>query len=254
MNENVEEHWESYATAMGDHYASVVVNIGIGDVMESEVPETLLKVRLTFNEADDEGLPTDEEYNIADQLEDELLDFVEENEDHYVGRLMVSGQRIVFIYVTDDSKYSRILQELSQKYGYELQPVVTNDVGHESYWDFLYPTTTDWQMISDLRVLGALAESDDDPSQARPVEHWVYFEEKTDADSFVVWALENDFKLADEITENEDEEYLVKLTHTGTMELNDICARTIPLADKADELGGRYDGWETSIVKAGGEQ
>ena len=47
--------------------------------------------------------------------------------------------------------------------------------------------------------------------------------------------------------EDEKEEFVVQYGHSGTMNLGDITHHTIGSDRKARELGGRYDGWETSV-------
>ena len=243
----MEEHWETYPCAMDEGQAFVLVNVGIGEILESSVPQTLLRTRLYFNEPNEAGLPQQHEYEMVDQLEDELNAFVDENGDHFVGRITVGGERLCFIYVNDDDKYPSKLKELSDQYDFSMDSAVRDDEGHQMYWDFLYPSTVDWRVIGDIKVVDALMQHNDDPSQPRLVEHWAYFVEKPAAEQFAKWAVDNKFQF-DKPIEFDEGEHSVRLTHTGTMDLSDLCSYTIPLAEKAEELGGRYDGWETMIV------
>ena len=249
----MEEHWEAYPCAMGEGQAFILVNVGIGEMLENNIPQTLLRTRLYFNEPDENGMPPQHEYEMVDELEEELTEFVGKNGDHFVGRITVGGERLCFIYVNDDDKYPPVLKELAEQYDFSMDSAVRDDEGHQMYWDFLYPSTTDWRVISDMKVVDALIEHNDDPSQPRPVEHWAYFSDQPSAEQFAKWAVENDFQF-DKPIELEQDQHSVRLKHTGTMHLDDLCSRTIPLAEKAEELGGKYDGWETVIVNGEGNE
>jgi Regulator of ribonuclease activity B len=56
-----------------------------------------------------------------------------------------------------------------------------------AYLDGLYPTSDDWQVISDMHVIEQMEKHGDDTSIARQVDHWIYFPSESLADDFIEW-------------------------------------------------------------------
>ena len=70
------------------------------------------------------------------------------------------------------------------------------------------------------------------------------------AAKFVKWALTGSHKHdAASSGVDDDGEHCVRLYHVGTTRQNELSDHTIQLNRKATELGGRYDGWETQVVR-----
>jgi hypothetical protein len=100
-----------------------------------------------------------------------------------------------------------------------------------------------------MRVLEALKNDGDDQSVERDVDHWIYFDDSNAATQYRDWAVEIGLEEARPI-ELVEGQFSVRLKHHGTMLLGDISGKTIPLALKAKEMGGNYDGWETPVVRS----
>jgi hypothetical protein len=67
---------------------------------------------------------------------------------------------------------------------------------------------------------------------------------------FVAWAESADFTHDAKYPRRaEDGTFCVRLHHVGTAAIDAISRRTIALRRKAQEYGGKYDGWESPVVK-----
>ena len=141
----------------------------------------------------------------------------------------------------------------SGRAGYELELQIDADPQHSQYWKYLYPTPDDWRVIHDMAVEDQLRKSGDDPSIERRVDHWVYFDSEAAAKPFITWALSDRFSLDPELCAFSDGKYCVRLFHVGTSHQRAVSSHTIALRQKAEHFGGNYDGWETSVEKAGGQ-
>jgi len=104
----------------------------------------------------------------------------------------------------------------------------------------------DWQVIRDLDVLDALKKQGDDPSVKREISHWAYFPDEPKAQAFASWARGASYKVG-KVERTGDQKVVVRFTHVGSMELADITHHSIEINRKAKEIGGDYDGWETSV-------
>lgn len=235
---------------MGDHRAFITYNHGYGEIAEKDKRDFLLKVRVKFNNPTPSGMPTNEEFAALSSVDDKLDDALSKLGAVYVGRITVDGQRHFFFYVdTSEHALSESIEKVSIATTYKLQYSYKHDPKKEGYWNDLYPTADDWQVIQDLKVLDSLRKNGDVPTTAREVLHWAYFPEKTDADHFGEWAKANNFNLISIEPSADKKMVAVRFSHLGTMALEDITHRTIAINRKAKELHGDYDGWETSIEK-----
>ncbi len=242
------DEWVFYPCPMGDHQAFMFVNVSIGETLD-QAPETLYKLALIYQAPHADGLPTQEEFEAVSDIEDQLEAFAQSRNDWYVGRITVNGQRHFLIYINGAAQaWQEYVAQLSQESGYQFQTRLCEDPGHSQYWDFLYPTFAEWQMIRDLRVMEVLRQHGDDVRQPREIDHWAYFESVEAASLFASWAQDAGFQLREEVEQREDR-FAVLLSHIGTMVLNDLTSHTIALAEKAQELGGKYDGWETRVMR-----
>ncbi len=244
------DRWEYFPCAMGDNTAFIFVDVGIHDIIH-EAPRTVCKVRLKYRHTHPSGLPTNDDFEPAKQIEDRLEAFASAARDWYVGRVTVDGHRY-FHYFTTQQKAAWVdeVSKLSHESGFELTVLYEDDPDHDAYLKELYPTQDDWRVISDMRVIDGATENGDDNAKTRQIDHWIYFDDERAAYPFIAWAKQEGYIFQPEYSESdEDGRYCVRVCHHGTLELNDITHHTLSLAHKAEEFGGDYDGWETPIVE-----
>lgn len=235
---------------MGENFASVMVDVGISDKIKG-VPRDLAVITLHYKHPDDRGLPTNAEFDAVIGVENLLENFVAFGHDAYVGRITKQGRRHFFIYTKREaSRWNTLVDQMIEKSGYAIDVSLEEDPQHETYWKYLYPTPDDWRVIHDMSVCEQLAKSGDDPSIERRIDHWVYFPDATSAQPFVDWAVKEGFSHDADLSGPDDNgRYCVRLHHVGPARQRAISNRTIALRRQADELGGEYDGWETSVER-----
>jgi len=105
------------------------------------------------------------------------------------------------------------------------------------------------QVISDLEVLKVLWKEGDKGTASRQIDHWAYFPSSAAAQQFSQWVQARGYRL-DQVDTTDDEKFCVRFFHVGTCELAEISSHTLALRRSASELGGEYDGWETSVCRA----
>lgn len=242
--------WRFFPCTMGEDTAFVYLNVSLSKSI-THVPSSLAKLKLTYKNPHPNGLPTNDEFEVVSQLEEQIDKFSKEEGDWYVGRITVSGHRHFYIYTGRvKSAWRDFVARLRDDSSYEISLSFRNDPDHRGYYDELYPTEDDWQVIKDLQVIENLESHGDDGSEPRKVDHWVYFPDKASSVDFIIWAEKDCFTEEPEHShESEDGKYCVRLFHHGTIKIGDISSHTILLRRKAAEYGGDYDGWETPILK-----
>jgi hypothetical protein len=247
------EQWIFLPCQMGDHRAFIFYDHGIRDSIKEVAPPNLLKLRVAFKQPGPDGMPPHDEFEQLTALEDGLQALAQAHASVYVGRVTVAGHRHFYIYTpdADEAAWSARLDSLGEQHRYQLAFSLKSDVSHDGYWQELFPTEDDWQVVQDLGVLEALKKEGDDGSASRQIDHWAYFPSLATAEQFSQWVEQQGYaaKGADAAA---DGKFRVCFTHEGKAQWPDISSHTIRLRRMASELGGEYDGWETMVHKVSG--
>jgi len=210
----------------------------------------LAKVRLTYQAPRPNGLPTQEEFDAVRAIEEKLERFARRGKDRYVGRITRGGYRVFFIYTRRNKPdWTSLLDKLARESGYELALALKSDRRHSGYHKELFPTDDDWQVINDIAVVEALRREGDVEGVRRRIDHWAYFKNAKAAAKFAKWAPTGAYKHDAKLSGEVQGEHCVRLYHVGSTRQQELSHHSIQLNRKATELGGRYDGWETMVVK-----
>jgi hypothetical protein len=255
------DQWQFYPCQLGEHQAFITFDSGIAETIDESAPAHLLKIRIPFQHATEEGLPGDDELEPLSEFEDALAEWLEHQNCAYLGRITVDGHRHFYIAtdVAEEAAWEELLGSLENPHGYELAFAIEENGSRTGYWEEIYPTPDDWRVISDLQVIEALEQHGDNCETVRQIDHWAYFLTQDAADQFAKWAREQGYEVASvglaekdeeaEADEELDPRIQVRFSHQGPVTLADISGHTIALGHQAEEIGGEYDGWETPICK-----
>lgn len=244
----MDDIWYTFPATMGEDQAWITYNHGYADVSEADSRQQALRVRLAIKQPTDYGMPTNEEFPHLSAVDEALDELLTAEGAVYVGRVTVGGLRYFYFYCdADEATISPLIAQVAESSGYPLQYLYEHDKDKQNYWEDLFPTDDDWQVIQDLKVLDALAEAGDIADTEREIRHWAYFPTRAGCDAFASWVNAGQYQLLYQGKDAEGDELLVNFSHIGSVNLWDITAHTVNANRKARELGGRYDGWETSV-------
>lgn len=253
------EKWDFYPCQVGDHRASIFFDEGIAQEIDRLALPNALKVALAIKDPQ-HGLPSNQEADRLFAIEDSIKATIETSGGVYLGRITMAGVRFFLALMPEeDDGISARLSDIAAADGYEIDCTVEADPDKDIYWQDLWPTPDDRQVMEDLKVLGTLQKHGDLHALERPVNHWSYFHDRGSADAYAQWLADNGY--ADVTVEDLREEpesspverpMCVRCIHHGSMHLDDITGHTVALLRKTRDLGGEYDGWETSIMRSPG--
>jgi len=244
----VAERWHTFPAQMGEHRAFITFDESYAREAPKDARSVLVKVRAVIKKPNASGMPTDQEFPELRALDANLETSFNSNGGRFVGNVTVNGRRYFYYYVScTENDAAELIQRTSRETGYDLAYVYEEDSAKQGYFNDLYPTPDDWQMIKDLQVLDVLRERGDATQKPREISHWAYFADPEQARRFADWAKANNYNVGDIEPLETSGKTTVRLSHVGTVVLEDITRHTIGLNRKARELNGDYDGWETSI-------
>ena len=245
------DHWEFYPCEMGEHRAFIFYDHGIRTAIDTYPHATLIKVRLAIREPTPQGLPTNEEFPQLSALEDQLSAEVTKSGGLYVGRVTVAGYRYFHFFAPLSREDAAALAaRVGEAFGYELRVVVKEDPKRSGYWDDLFPSDRDWQVLQDLKVIESLDGHGDNNEVPRRIDHWAYFPTPEARNAFETWSVEKGFEVQSRLEPDDAKAaYGLQVFHTARPRLDEISIHTLGLMEQAKKLGGDYDGWESSVER-----
>ena len=245
------DHWETFPCQMGEHPAWISYNHGIRKELDSLSFANCARFGIPLAQPDDKGLPVGDEFARLNAVEDRLVEEIPETAGVQIGRVTTNGKRFFFFFTSfDEATIANIAEKLASLHKYKISYAHEPDPEKSCYWNDLFPTDNDWQVIQDIRVQDALKNDGDSLTTPRPIEHWAYFKSEADRERFVSLVVSR-FE-AYELYETPDSNrgvYTAKLKHTSLPDYRSMNSTTIFLNNTARECGGDYDGWETEVCQ-----
>ena len=236
------DHWELFPCQIGEHQAIIAYDHGLRTEIDGIAPTSLLKIKATVAEPDAAGMPSRAENDALNRLEYGLTAALLPSGAVLVGRVTVAGLRIYYYYIDIDEDAARdLIEDHAAKTGYELRFTLRADSGREGYWQ-------------DLRVIESLESRGDALTSPRRVDHWAYFADEVGMRAFADWLADEGYDIESARAVNPEDvavlehPWRVVFHHQLVPNLSNVSRVTARLTEKAVELDGAYDGWETRAI------
>jgi uncharacterized protein (TIGR01619 family) len=248
---NHEAEWDFYFSNVDDKPGSFYLDLGLSQIAPVDSMPHFFYVSLKMNDPKENGLSSDREYDTLIQIEDFLIDSLKGKHDIiYVGRLTSNGTRDFYFYTSDTLLIEKTISESFvqfPKYEYDFE--IKDDKKWLYYFDFIYPNPRQLQSILNRRVIENLEKNGDKLTQPREVNHWIFFKTIEGREKYIEKVKEKGFKIEDIDNADRDKEfkYKLRISRVDNVGRGDVDDYVLYLWELADELGGDYDGWETSV-------
>lgn len=249
---NHEEQWSLYSSTVKDKDASFYIDLGLAEIAPVEEMRHFICVTLELNNPDDFGLCIPTEQRALVRIENKLVtSLMDDHNIIYVGRLTLDGKRSFYFYTSETTDIeTTILESLAGFPGYDYDFEIKEDCEWDCYFGFVYPEFNELEWILERQMIEDLAKCNDNTTQGREVNHWIYFKSKKAREKFIAQVIAKGFNIesADTIPQFDKKfKYSLIISRVDDMESDVVDDLTISLWSLADEFGGRYDGWETSL-------
>lgn len=279
--------WNFYLCSIEGNVASIFLNLALASVAPMEGLRHVVIVRMKMREPNPQGLSSSAEAETLSRIEETLTDALAPHvhlpdpdsaepdgpmpESILVGRVTCAGFRDIYFYTADPSTWAERVQEVlasaPERFPpYEVEVLVSNDPGWEAYLSFLFPSPRDLQGIFNRELCEQLEEHGDPLTEPREIDHWIYVPDEAAQARVVAEAeklgfvvrgisLEEPEEGADESGVDDDDEergpqIRIQLARRDVPSFETIDGITMPLFELAEQNGGEYDGWETSVEAA----
>jgi regulator of RNase E activity RraB len=245
------DNWDFYFCTIDEKVASIFLDLGIADSAPLEEYQAMAYVRVFMNQPREDGLASNDETDSLNSLEDCVESALTADDAAlYVGRSTCDGYRDFFFYARDAENWpSAVAEAMAEFPSYKIEQGSREDEDWVLFFDFLYPSEMNWQVIQNRRVCENLDDKGDAFKKAREIDHWAYFPNKESLEAFEQTVVDLGFKVCGYTGEEEDQnEYGIHISKVDLPTFDTIDDITLPLFDLAKELGGEYDGWTTTVV------
>jgi uncharacterized protein (TIGR01619 family) len=250
------DNWDFYFSNVNDEVASILVNLGISDSVPDPQRPWLQWIWVYFQKPSDDGYPTPDENedSTLDQIEEALTQAVKESlEAEMVGRITTQKRREFFFYGPRAAGFEEAVADALKSFpAYQFKMGTREDPDWSHYLDILYPTPEDLWIIRNRHLVEVLEGYGDSLQAPRSVNHWIYFKSPEDRHNFVAEVVNSGFNVIEE-SEDDDVEtklrYGVELERVDHVDWDSINHVTLQLLRLTKQVGGKYDGWETIVLK-----
>lgn len=246
------DEWDFYRLLVDDQPASIMVDLGIRNSVPLNSHNFMGYMRTHMISPRQDGLSSQEEFDELIKIGESIKSSITSNrEGHlYVGRNTSDGNRDFYFYTSSLEKLHECLENVVGEFPkYQFTLGGREDAEWSTYLNFLYPSPTQTQQIMDRRVCDQLEANGDDFSIEREIDHRVYFSDKSRLKQYEDYLAEGEFLIIDVgKTKPLFGNHFIDFKHFGTPDkVSDV---VYELFNKAQELGGTYDGWGCEVQKA----
>ncbi len=215
----------------------------------------LCMLAMQLRQADADGFPSRKELDGPVAGVEDALERIAGKElgGRYVGRITSGGMVVFFSYVPNATiAKERINAALPAFNDYRFQINAKPDPEWKDYFKILYPTPEELQGLLNDGVLRNLAEHGDQHSMPREVDFLIRFADETSRARFRKAVEAAGYEIRDESHAEEPGKLPYKLQIWLDMPLDKetIDETCLDLMDLAEACDAKFDGWETSIMKA----
>lgn len=244
--------WTFYFSNVNDKPASIATDLNLINLAPIKGQENVVYVSIKMPNPREDGLSSNEDANELWKVEDEIINAFDKNNLEYTfaGRLTSDAYRNLYFFGENT-----ILMEKQVSSTMITFPDFEFDFGHQpdkewsQYFDFLYPLPRQMQIIQNRRVLEQLEKNGDRLTKEREVFHWIYFKTQNELNQFENFTQSQGFKTLrkDKSQDTDGYKFVIRVSRVDKVGYNEIDDYILQLWEKAKELNGDYDGWETSV-------
>ncbi len=247
-----QQDWDFYFTKIDDKPASVGLNLALNDTAPLADKTYCFWIIIPFNQSDTVGFPLEKENETLNKLEDELGIVLQAKANTiYAGRTTTKGQRCFYFYAKSLDSLDFFIEDFFKNYSqYKYKLGQRYDESWTLYFDFLYPTPLELQLIYNQRIVGALTENGDNPEVPHHIDHWMNFAKKKDVTDFIK-ALKGGNFMVEKNTIDKTQKthpYILQISEENKTDLDTIDKSVLQLFELTEKYNGIYGGWETFVI------
>ena len=254
FSQNIPQEWDNYIFPLNGRPVSIMLNMALKERAAGLGRPYAIILRTKYTDVDKYGFPGDADKEKLDSLENDLEQtLAKQNGAIYAGRFTQRGLREFYFYVLDTVDYSIHCQSVMNKYpSLPWLAKAVHDRNWVNYNEVLYPSEIEKEKMENRKMIMTLQTKGDDLSRARRIEHTLYFKVAQSRRTFLTTPTLQGFNVSEmPVEKSNDTEYpyLLIIWQHEKPELRKMNETTLKLTQLALKNGGRYEGWQTKVLK-----
>lgn len=242
---DADDKWDFYPCLVDDRPASISLNFRWARATPPTTLDTLYWVRIYMLDPAEHGMGSAAEAEALYPVEDGVIEAAERLGLVQVGRLRNDDHwQLVFYGPPARQPELDAVVAAAPCAGREVETDHKLDADWSYFHKFLMPDRERQQWIKDRNTLEVLERHDDAHEIPRPVSHWSYFATSAARDAFVRDAAKQGFELVGKLKSKRPG---AQISRVDIVELDHLHDVVMTLIELAEQHGGEYDGWETSV-------
>lgn len=248
------QDWDNYIINVNDHAVSIVVDLGLKEKAPLAERPFLVILRTKYSDRDDKGFPGEGSRPELESIENELeTALIKTNGAIYAGRFTQRGLREFYFYTLDTLEYVRHCNEVMKKYSdFPWLARALYDKSWSNYFEVLYPSDIELEKIENRKMSKYLESKGDNLTKTRKIEHLMFFKSQGNRKKFLESFNMQGFSVTEmpvEKTEPGDYQFRLVMTRDDKPEMVRMDKITVQLVQLCKKNNGRYQGWQTHVVK-----
>lgn len=258
-----DDHWATYPLHYRERAGTCVVNLSfaVDDSRQEGLPVCVL-VRAPMNaDPDDEAAWTDERGALDEASDAAIEKFEKLAGAELAGHVREPGVLTMCFYARTEPGEKARAAVVRAMAGWRVEIDSRPDPEWTHYREELAPSDLEWEWSQNVVVEMSLAEAGDPLIEPRPVEHWAFLPTRAACDQFAGVLREEGFEVKsigprqrgaeDDALPEGSPMFEVACSRRDVPTADELSPITSKLRLAADDLGGEYDGWETSVLSVG---
>lgn len=250
--------WDTYIMTIENKPVSVMVDLAFGNSPIAKEKPNAIIIRLKLLAVLKDGMPSDKETKVLNEVEDSLIAKLHGSlQAVYVGRYTAAGIRDFYFYSNDTSGYKDIIAQSLKKYPvFRWLAKAEADKRKDNYFNVLYPTPEDMELIKNRRMVDQLQQKGDIMTAPRRVDHFIFFKTEADRKAYAFAVQDSGFVVENAGQEQgiKDRPYSLQISRTDKIDYESINKVTLYLWKLALQHFAKYDGWETFVVRGANKE
>lgn len=253
LNNDPNAYWDTYMAQYEDGPGVVIVNMDLYKKTRKKKFPFLLMTGVTAVDCDSNGFPTKSEFNRLYEINDTIFNLLSYHVEMILAGTCTHGcERLDYYYLTDTNGIINLIRtKYNEKFKISKPYInIREDKKWEDYVTFVYPDKTDQEYMKNEKAVMNLYQSGDNLQTPRKVDHWIYFKNEKSRDQFISDIAEMGFIIEDKgVIKKSKYKFKLQISRVDRIDTRSITRVTVELNELSDQNKGKYDGWETFVIK-----
>jgi hypothetical protein len=239
--------YEIWRTTVGEVVFEVALDLGHGEDYPLRTHPWFFGIRIPMTNKNADGLPSEEEAERLDAVENRIREVAKQREGIYVGRRQGQGNRDLLFYFP--RRPTGLDERIRASMGTEILFISRDDSAWKGY-EQLLPGPREWRRIEDGRIIAKLLEQNADAKAEHLVMHRVSTTIQKGAEALA--ELMKKLELSDIQVVGKKPDLIVVGVQKTSLDPENLLKVSFVLESKSDKAKGRYLGWIAEPVGDGG--